>query len=206
MTGIRMRKAGKQERNRLTQATITRLRSSVVLAKFSRNPCRLSKAPFGQHMTTIHRSASPAHSVLFGTIDSVNRLILSDAVSSQTYYGLVQEDAEHFGQNRLAYEAIGELDVITGTLLIADPMFCSEPVRVEGLPSGRFKTHSWVIHYSDGGAMVAKIGTVRPGPIYWRREIGTVAVDSAASSSSMSGPQWKPGRKSALSESGSQAH
>lgn len=75
---------------------------------------------------------------------------------------------------------IGELQVDSGAFLLADPMFQTDPVRIEGLPPGRYPVHAQTIHYPQGGQRLAKIGiSFRPGAVEACQTLGTIRADSA---------------------------
>lgn len=74
---------------------------------------------------------------------------------------------------------IGELQVDSGTLLLADPMYLDHPVSVEGIPPGRYQVCAQIIRYPEGGQRVARVGmNVRTGNVEARRTIREIAVDS----------------------------
>jgi hypothetical protein len=77
-------------------------------------------------------------------------------------------------------QQIGELGIRCGALLIADPMYVSAPVRVGGLPEGRFPIVAQIIEYPEGGQRVARIAIkFRSGRVTKRESLGQVGVDSA---------------------------
>jgi hypothetical protein len=69
----------------------------------------------------------------------------------------------------------------SGTLLISDPMCIESPLRIEGIPPGRYAFQAELIRYPEGARRIAKV-SVRfvPGEITQRRTIGTIGVDSAS--------------------------
>jgi len=83
-------------------------------------------------------------------------------------------------QSSVREEEIGEVRIRSGTLLIADPMYITDPVCIEGLPAGRFPVVAQIIKYAEGGQRVARIqirfGT---GVITERQPLARVGVDSA---------------------------
>ena len=75
---------------------------------------------------------------------------------------------------------LGELQIDSGTLLLGDPMYLSSPVRIEGIPPGRYAVHAQIIRYPTGGQRIAKIRmNFRSGSVEARRTLGTIGVDSA---------------------------
>jgi hypothetical protein len=75
---------------------------------------------------------------------------------------------------------IGELQVPSGVLLLADPMHHFDPVRIEAVSRGRFPGHAQFIHYPEGGQRIAKVGLAfRGGTPESRQVLGSVGVDTA---------------------------
>jgi hypothetical protein len=74
----------------------------------------------------------------------------------------------------------GELHVESGTILLADPMCMDDPVRIQGVPPGRWPFWGLIVRYPEGGERLAKIGLqLRPGIAQERRPLGNIPVDSA---------------------------
>jgi hypothetical protein len=74
---------------------------------------------------------------------------------------------------------IGEVQVDSGALLIADAMHWEAPVKVKGVLPGRFPVQAQLISYPEGGQRVARIGLLfRPGTSDSRRTLGSIGVDS----------------------------
>ena len=74
-------------------------------------------------------------------------------------------------RKRLVHKTMGDVHVVSGAILIADPMFHADPVRIEGLPSGSFQAHAWAIQQPEGRLLIAKAGMrFRPESIDWRRD------------------------------------
>lgn len=74
---------------------------------------------------------------------------------------------------------IGEVEIRSGTALLADPVYIYDPVKIEGIPSGRVPVVAQIIHYPEGGRHVARIGVrFRPGDVQSRQALGTIGVDS----------------------------
>jgi hypothetical protein len=75
---------------------------------------------------------------------------------------------------------IGEVQVLSGVLLLADPMHIYDPIRIEGVPQGQVPVRAQVICYPEGGQRIAKVGfTFQPGAPEKRQALGTIGVDSA---------------------------
>lgn len=75
---------------------------------------------------------------------------------------------------------IGEVTVSAGTLLLADPMYISDPCRITGLPVGRFPVTAQIIKYPEGGQRIAQVSIrFRAGLVTNRKSLGKVGVDSA---------------------------
>jgi hypothetical protein len=75
---------------------------------------------------------------------------------------------------------IGEVQVSSGSLLIADAMYLYEPVRIDGIPTGSRPVEAEIINYPDGGEHIKKIAVrFRPGQVKSRRAVGNLGVDSA---------------------------
>lgn len=76
---------------------------------------------------------------------------------------------------------LGELQIDSGTLLLADPVSMYDPVQVEGIPPGLYPVHGQIIRYPEGAQRITRIAlSFRPGPVEDRRTLGTIGVDSAA--------------------------
>jgi len=77
--------------------------------------------------------------------------------------------------------AIGELRVLSGTLLLADLRRMTEPLTIENLPTGTWQVLADVLVGSQGGQRVGcltlKLGPADPAT---RALLGEVAVDSGA--------------------------
>lgn len=77
---------------------------------------------------------------------------------------------------------IGELEVYSGTILLADPMVWD--LRVEGVPEGRHPVWAMLIEYPEGGTRVARIGLAfspgAPEETNEQRKLGTIGVDSGS--------------------------
>jgi hypothetical protein len=74
---------------------------------------------------------------------------------------------------------VGELELPSGTLQLADPSNILAPMKVEGIPSGRHPVYALIIRYPEGGIRVAQLGLrFRPGSVHISRVLGTVHVDS----------------------------
>jgi hypothetical protein len=75
---------------------------------------------------------------------------------------------------------VGEVEISSGSLLIADPMYLYEPVQVEGIPPGRVPVLAEIIRYPEGGRHIRKIAMrFRAGQVASRRILGEIGVDSA---------------------------
>ncbi|GEM_PF-2677294 len=75
---------------------------------------------------------------------------------------------------------IGELHISSGTILLADPMYIESPVRIQGVPPGRYSVWGMIVRYPEGGERLARIGVrLRPGVAQARRPLGLIPVDSA---------------------------
>lgn len=80
----------------------------------------------------------------------------------------------------ISQERIGEVQVRCGTIFIADPIFISDPVRIEAVPPGLVPVSAIFIHYPEGGLRIARIGLrFRPGDAESQQTLGQVGVDSA---------------------------
>ncbi len=75
---------------------------------------------------------------------------------------------------------LGALEISSGSLLIADPKYLYDPVRIDGVPPGRLVVQAEVIQYPEGGRHIKKIDLqFRSGQFESRRELGKIGVDSA---------------------------
>jgi hypothetical protein len=76
-------------------------------------------------------------------------------------------------------KVMGEIRVVSGTLLLADPGQLYDPVRIEGVPPGQVPAVAEVIRYPEGGRRVAKVGLhFRPGEAESCQTLGRLSVDS----------------------------
>jgi hypothetical protein len=77
------------------------------------------------------------------------------------------------------HELSGEVLCRSSVLLLADPFAISDPVRVEGIPTGRHAVRAMLIRYPEGGERVAKIAIrFRAGSASERRPLGSIGVDA----------------------------
>jgi hypothetical protein len=75
---------------------------------------------------------------------------------------------------------IGELHTNSGAILLADPMYMHDPVRIQGVPPGRCPVWGLIVRSPEGGERLAKIGLqFRTGIAQERLPSGAIAVDSA---------------------------
>jgi len=75
---------------------------------------------------------------------------------------------------------IGEVQISSGRIILADPMSMYDAVEIEGVPTGRFSVHAQIIRYPEGGERIAKVGMRCSSKVSeTRRTIATIGVDSA---------------------------
>jgi hypothetical protein len=83
-------------------------------------------------------------------------------------------------QPSVHHQVLGELLCHSCVLLLADPSSIYDPVKVEGVPTGRHRVQASLIRFPEGGKRVAKIAIrFRPGDADERRILGSIGVNSA---------------------------
>ncbi len=75
---------------------------------------------------------------------------------------------------------IGEIQVASGTLLMGDPRYLFDPLRIQMLPPGPFPVVAEIIEYPEGGRRIARLEIrFRPGAKDTSRVLRELAIDSA---------------------------
>jgi len=76
------------------------------------------------------------------------------------------------------WSAFGEVQIDSGTLLLADLMCGCDPVKIAGIPPARYPVYGQTSRFPEVGQRIMRIRlAIRPGSIDARKPLGTINTD-----------------------------